>query len=194
MQRTLGTFFYIRDNAILHYIHVHNFMKLPVFKPLYLLLKMCGLPVEWEVSVGSAIYRETPEGRLYLLLQYPSGHYDFAKGHVELGETEEQTLRRETEEETGINDLTVLASRVSIRYYYVAKGNEKIRREEEGRGIYIFKQVHFYPAETKTMEVKLSHEHIGYVRLPFEEAVKKVTFENARRVIRLAEEELTQKV
>ena len=63
------------------------------------------------------------------------------------------------------------------------------RREEEGRGIYIFKQVHFYPAETKAQEVKLSHEHVGYVWLPFKEAVEKVTFENARRVIRLAEEQ-----
>jgi len=166
-------------------------MKLPVWKPLYIFLKILGLPVEWEVSVGSAIFRETAKGRLYLLLQYPSGHYDFAKGHVEEGETEEETLRRETEEETGINDLRVFPKRVSIRYYYVAKGNERIRRIEEGRGISIFKQVHFYPAETKISQVKLSHEHIGYLWLPYEEAVERVTFENARRVIRMTEEEFS---
>jgi bis(5'-nucleosidyl)-tetraphosphatase len=164
-------------------------MKLPVWKPLYLFLKTFGLPVEWEVSVGSAIFRDTPTGRLYLLLQYPSGHYDFAKGHVEEGETEEETLRRETEEETGINDLTILPQRVSIRYYYTAKGNERARREEEGRGIFIFKQVHFYPAKTETAEVRISHEHIGSVWLPFKEAVERVTFENARKVIRMAEAE-----
>ena len=164
---------------------------MPVWKPLYIFLKILGLPVEWEVSVGSAIFRETAKGRLYLLLQYPSGHYDFAKGHVEEGETEEETLRRETEEETGINDLTIFPKRVSIRYYYVAKGNERIRRIEEGRGISIFKQVHFYPAETKIREVKLSHEHINYLWLPYEEAVERVTFENARRVIRMTEEEFS---
>jgi bis(5'-nucleosidyl)-tetraphosphatase len=168
-------------------------MKLPVFKPLYLILKAFGLPVEWEVSVGSCIFRETPTGRQYLLLQYPSGHFDFAKGHVEEGETEEETLRRETEEETGINDLVVLKARTSIRYYYVAKGNEKARRIEEGRGIYIFKQVHFYPAETKTSEVKISHEHIGSVWLPYAEAIQKVTFDNARRVIRMTEEDFPAK-
>lgn len=162
-------------------------MKLPVWKPLYFLLNTFGLPVEWEVSVGSCIFRETPEGRRYLLLQYPSGHYDFAKGHVEEGESEEDTLRRETEEETGINDLTILPERVSIRYYYEAKGNERHRREEEGRGIYIFKQVHFYPAETKTVEVELSHEHIGFVWLPYKEAIERVTFDNARRVIHMTE-------
>lgn len=163
-------------------------MKLPVWKPLYFLLKTLGLPVEWEVSVGSAIFRDTEDTRLYLLLQYPSGHYDFAKGHVEEGETEEETLRRETEEETGITDLVVMPYRTSIRYYYVAKGNEHMRREQEGRGSYIFKQVHFYPAQTKTSEVRLSHEHIGFVWLPFKEAVEQVTFENAKRVIRLTEE------
>ncbi len=163
-------------------------MKLPVWKPLYLFLKLLGLPVVWEVSVGAAIFRHTLEGRRYLLLQYPSGHYDFAKGHVETGETEEETLRRETVEETGINDLTILSPRVSIRYYYEAKGNERHRREEEGRGIYIFKQVHFYPAETKVVDVELSHEHIGFVWLPYKEAVERVTFDNARRVIRIAEE------
>ena len=167
-------------------------MQLPVWKPLYLFLKTFGLPVAWEISVGSCIFRETPEGRRYLLLQYPSGHYDFAKGHVEAGETEEDTLRRETEEETGIKDLTILPLRVSIRYHYVAKGNEERRRKEEGRGTSIFKQVHFYPAETKTVDVELSHEHIGFVWLPYQEAVERVTFENARRVIRMTESSYPQ--
>src|SRR3989344_321242 len=97
-------------------------MKLPVFKPLYFLLKIFGCPVIWEVSVGAVVFREENRGgkkeRLYLLLHYPSGHFDFPKGHVEAGETEEMTLRRETDEETGIRDLKVFPTRVSIRYFY----------------------------------------------------------------------------
>ena len=82
-------------------------MKLPVWKPLYYLLKLFHRPVIWEVSVGAVVYRVENGRRLYLLLHYPSGHFDFAKGHVEAGETEEMTLRRETDEETGIRDLAV---------------------------------------------------------------------------------------
>lgn len=165
-------------------------MRLPVFKPLYLLLKAVGCPVVWEVSVGAVVFRETAAGREYLLLHYPSGHFDFPKGHIEPGETEEETLRRETLEETGIETLDVLPSRSSIRYFYAAKGTERERREREGRGLWIFKQVHFFPARTTEEDVVISHEHIGYVWLPFVEALEKVTFENARRILRETEEYL----
>ena len=158
-------------------------MSLPVFKPLYSIMKLFGFPVIWEVSVGAVIFCEENGKRLYLLLHYPSGHFDFAKGHIEAGETEEMTLRRETEEETGIQDLKVFPLRTSIRYFYVAKGNERAKRLRTDRGIWIFKQVHFYPAETETRHIKISHEHIGSVWLPYEEALAKVTFENARRIL-----------
>jgi 8-oxo-dGTP pyrophosphatase MutT (NUDIX family) len=98
-------------------------------------------------------------------------------------ETEEMTLRRETEEETGIRDLKVFAKRVSISYFYAAKGNEREKRLKAGRGVWIFKQVHFYPAQTSEREVRISREHIGFIWLPYEEALVKVTFANARRIL-----------
>ena len=167
----------------MYFLFLKNLMSVPVLKPLYNILKFFGCPVIWEVSVGAVVFREEEGKRLYLLLHYPSGHFDFAKGHVEEGETEEMTLRRETEEEAGINDLKVFPERTSIRYFYVAKGNEREKRLRSKRGIWIFKQVHFYPAQTETKEIKISYEHIGFVWLPYEEALTKVTFENARRVL-----------
>lgn len=167
-------------------------MRLPVFKPLYFLLKGFGLPVAWEVSVGAVVFREEDGERLYLLLHYPSGHFDFPKGHVEAGETEEMTLRRETEEETGIRDIEVFPERVSIRYFYTAKGGEREKRERARRGTWIFKQVHFYPARTTIGDVAISHEHIGFVWLPYREAFEKVTFGNAKRVLEETERYLTQ--
>ncbi len=162
-------------------------MRLPVFKPLYFLLKAFGAPVVWEVSVGAVVFRMKETKRLYLLLHYPSGHFDFPKGHVEEGETEEMTLRRETEEETGIRDVSVLPHRVSIRYFYIAKGTEREKRQRSGRGIWIFKQVHFFPARTEMRDVAISHEHTGFLWLPYDEASRQVTFENARRVLRETE-------
>lgn len=162
-------------------------MRLPVFKPLYVFLRILGAPVAWEVSVGAVVFREKEGRRLYLLLHYPSGHFDFPKGHIEKGETEEMTLLRETQEETGMKDIAVLPRRVSIRYFYVAKGTERKKRRRSGRGIWIFKQVHFFPARTNTHTVDLSYEHIGFVWLPYEAALRQVTFENARRVLRESE-------
>lgn len=162
-------------------------ITLPVWKPLYSTLKFFGLPVEWEVSVGAVVYREHKGVREYLILRYPSGHYDFPKGHVEKGETEEETLRREVLEETGIEDITILPRRKTITYYYVAKGGELRKRRAQKKGYYIFKEVHFYPAQTETRKVALSHEHTGYVWLTYKKAMRRVTFENARKMLDMAE-------
>lgn len=161
-------------------------MQLPVNKTLYRILTLLGVSTAWEVSVGAVLYRQTASGnREYLLLQYPSGHFDFAKGHVEVGESEIETLRRETEEETGLTHVTVLdTARMSIRYFYIAKGSEREKRIKAKRGIWIFKEVHFYPASVSLeMPVVLSHEHIGYIWLPYAAAVEKATFENAKNLI-----------
>ncbi|MFA9262127.1 MAG: bis(5'-nucleosyl)-tetraphosphatase [Undibacterium sp.] len=167
-------------------------MRLPVNKFLCRLLGLFGFPTVWEVSVGSVLFRLDAAGnREYLILQYPSGHFDFPKGHIEADETEEDTLRRETEEETGIKELEVYPERVSIKYFYEARGNEYERRKREGRGTWIFKIVHFYPALAKgNTEVKISHEHIGSLWLPFDRALEKVTFVNAKRVLQETEDYL----
>ena len=155
-------------------------MKLPVSKAVYHIFRFFGAPVIWETSVGAVVFRTVDSERRYLLLHYPSGHFDFAKGHVEEGETEEMTLRRETEEESGIKDLDVFSFRVSIRYFYVAKGMEREKRLRNNQGIWIFKVVHFYPAETKTEAVVISHEHQGFVWENYATALKRVTFGNAK--------------
>ncbi len=163
-------------------------MKLPVFKPLYALLRFFGAPVIWEKSVGAVVFRAQEDGeREYLLLRYPSGHYEFPRGHVEGEETEEQTLRREVAEETGITDLIIAPFRTENRFFYVAHGSEKERREREGRGIWIFKRAFFYPAETRQQAVHLSHEHREWLWLPYMQAKVKITFPNARRVLERSE-------
>ena len=55
---------------------------------------------EPEKSCGAVVYRMEKGRRLYLLLHYCEGHWDLPKGHVEAGESEEQTARREISEET----------------------------------------------------------------------------------------------
>lgn len=167
-------------------------MRVPVIKPLYLVLKWCGFPVIWETSIGAILFHEKGREREYLLLHYPSGHFDFVKGHVEENETEDMTLRRETEEETGIKSLTTFPFRLSTRFFYVARGNEQMKRLRAHKGIWIFKQVHFYPAKTEESVVMISHEHTGFLWLPYKEALAKVTFENARRILTQTEEYLNK--
>lgn len=126
-----------------------------------------------EKSVGLILYRETPEGRLFLLLHYLGGHWDFAKGHVKKGESEKQTAARELCEETGITHCSIHDGfRGRIRYSFK-------RRKKT-----VAKEVVYYIARTDTGSVKLSDEHQGGEWLNAGAARERLTFENSRRVLR----------
>jgi len=125
-----------------------------------------------EKSCGVVVFRIENGVKQFLILHYPSGHFDFVKGHVEAGETEEQTLRRELEEETGIVDIKLIKGfREPISYWYKKDGKMSN------------KQVVFFLGKTDTKDVTLSHEHQGFVWLPYDEAMKKITFDNAINIL-----------
>ena len=42
--------------------------------------------------------------------------------------------------------------------------------------------------ETKTKEIKISDEHTGFIWLPIEEAVKRTTFKNSKKLLKEADE------
>ncbi len=156
---------------------------------------LLGLPVAYEVSVGAVIVRREPDvapGKLgewrYLLLRYPHGHWDFVKGHVEPGETHKETLQRETLEESGISELNIMPGfHQKIRYFYTAKGTEREKRRRQKRGLWIFKTVHYYLAQTGTIEVILSNEHIDFAWLPFHDAVERASFSSAKSMLERAQ-------
>jgi 8-oxo-dGTP pyrophosphatase MutT (NUDIX family) len=154
--------------------------KAPGFQRLF------GIPFAYEVSVGAMIFRRTPmDGEVeYLLLQYPHGHWDCVKGHIEAGETKEETLHRETLEEAGIREITLVKGFRSLtRYFYTAKGTELEKRRRSKKGVWILKTVYFYLAEAKDDTVTLSDEHIGFAWLPFEEAKKKLSFPAVKKIL-----------
>lgn len=134
-----------------------------------------------EKSCGVIIFHKGLE-REYLILHYSEGHWDFPKGHVEIGEDEKQTALRELREETGIAEVSFQEGfREKIDYFYTRGGRK------------YHKNVYFYLAGTREKEVKLSHEHINYRWLPYKEAQKLVTHENAKELLRKAEEFLKMK-
>ena len=133
-----------------------------------------------ERSAGAVVYRNAGSGRVYLLLKYPAGHWDFPKGNIEKGEQPLDTMRREVREETGLTEITpVEGYKQVIEYYYMRDG---------GR---IHKQVIFFLAESMQDSVTLSFEHQDYAWLPFGDALKLVTYPNSKKLLAAAEDALT---
>ena len=128
-----------------------------------------------ETSAGVVIFRRRRGRNAYLLLHYPSGHWDFVKGRMEDGETRKETALRETREETGISDVS-----------FVDGFEEWIRYEFQNPRGTVRKRVVFYLAETRARRVRISHEHLEFAWLDYDAAVKRATFENARTILKKA--------
>ncbi len=142
-----------------------------------------GMPQ--ERSSGAVVFRTERGRRMYLLLHYESKHWDFTKGNVEKGESDEQTARRECQEETGISDIVFVPGfEERIEYFYRRKRNEKVK---ESKWETIHKEVVFLLAQTKTKDVTLSYEHIGFEWLPYDEALQRLTYDNAKDILKKAE-------
>lgn len=131
-----------------------------------------------EKSAGAVVFRMTGDTPQFLLLHYPTSkrtkreYWDFPKGHLEQGETEETAARREIQEETGLKDVSfALGFRERIQYFFRVKERT------------IFKTVIFFLAKTQEKKVKISFEHEGFVWLPFEPALAKLKFKNAKQIL-----------
>lgn len=143
-----------------------------------------------EKSAGALIYRIENGIRYYLLLHYGSGHWEFPKGHIEAGETEEETVKREIFEETGINDIKIIPGFKKYIKYFFRQYKENVSEKErrEGKTPWVFKLVTFFVAETQTKDVKISPEHTGFLWLPINEAIKKTTFKNSKKLLKEADD------
>ena len=108
-----------------------------------------------------------------LLLQYPQGHWDLPKGHVEDSDADNMvTAARELSEETGITEIEFIHGfETKTVYSYKYKG----RRTK--------KQVFWYLATTEKITVKLSKEHRDYMWLDWNLALDMATHNETKSVI-----------
>lgn len=152
--------------------------------------KYLDMPV--EKTAGAVIFRREDNKIYYLLLNYAAigrvekTYWGFSKGHIEKGEKEIDAIIREIREETGIEDLEFLEGfKENEKYFFrhIPKQNKFVTGQE---GKTIFKSVYYLLAETKTKQIKISFEHIGYEWLPYEEAVKELTFKGAKEILKKA--------
>lgn len=132
---------------------------------------------EW--SAGVILYRVGRGGqREYLLLRHREGHWDFPKGRIEREEDLREAACRELREETGIG-----AEGVKLAQGF--QGLIEYSFNRDGKPVH--KRVIYFLGETDRGEVKLSGEHRDFIWLSYEEALRQLTYEDSRELLRRAE-------
>lgn len=125
-----------------------------------------------ERSAGMVLFRDEAGKKMFLLLHYPSGHWDFVKGRIEKDEQPKEAAVREAREETGITDIE-----------FVDGYEERIQYSYQYDGKTVRKEVIFFLAKTNTSAITLSDEHLNSTWLEFDDAYRKITYKNARNLL-----------
>lgn len=137
-------------------------------------VKVKSLRCLYEKSCGGIIFYKTKQNTKILLVKNNNGRYwSFPKGHIEDGETEQETAIREIREETGL-DVTLVSNFREISEYCPFG---KIR-----------KRVVFFLARAFTDNVKIQEEEIdSYIWVDLQQARKLCSYDNDLRIIEKAE-------
>ena len=142
-----------------------------------------------QVSAGGVVVRRTPAGASVCLIarlrhrRASQGDvvWCLPKGHLEAGESAEQAALREIREETGVRSR-ILRPLGEVRYSYL----------DPVDGARYAKTVHHFLCEYLDGEPLLHDAEVVETRwMPIAEAAARLAYENERRILALAETELT---
>lgn len=127
-----------------------------------------------ETSAGGVVFRRGPDGVARLLLIRDSyQNWGFPKGHLEPGEPPAEAARREVMEETGLKDLILHGPIKVIDWYFRFRGKT------------IHKYCHFFLFESRRGEPvpEVAEGITACVWHPLDEALRTVSYDNARDVL-----------
>ncbi len=133
----------------------------------------------YERSCGAVVYRIiNGELRFLLIKNRRSAHWGFPKGHVEKGETPDQTAKREVLEETGLA--------IEIIPEFTSKSEYTIQGKVE-------KCVTIFLAKTSDTRTTIQKEEIeDYVWLNYAKAAETLRFDNDKAILKKAYDYLTE--
>ena len=128
----------------------------------------------YEKSCGAIIFYKSRTNTRILLVKNNNGRYwSFPKGHIEIGETEQQTAIREIKEETSLDVEIKDGFREVSDYCPFGK---------------IRKHVVFFLAQAFTDNVRMQEDEIAeYIWVDFQQARKLCSYDNDLRIINKAE-------
>lgn len=126
--------------------------------------------MEQEKSCGAIVFTCIDGQIKFVLAQALDGHYGFPKGHVEIGETEEETALREVFEEVGLCPTLLNGFREMVEYDIPDKD--------------VHKQVVFFLGEYEMQNIQIQEAELQKAPLvSFEDALRLLTHEDSRRIL-----------
>ena len=136
--------------------------------------------MEHQYSAGIITYKTDNDHIEYLLLHYGAGHWDFPKGHIEVGETQQEAAHRELKEETGLTAQLDDNFLESFSYMFRSGPHKEL----------VQKTVYFFIGKANPGSVHLSDEHTDYQWLEYKQAVEQLTYDNAKNLLKKAHKHL----
>ena len=139
--------------------------------------------MNYEYSCGAVVFTRIDGVPHYLLVRakdQPQGCHGFPKGHMEPGETEQETALREIFEETGVR-VRLLEGFRAVTEYALPSPPDTCKR------------VVFFLAEYQDQAVAIqASELAGFVLAPFEEALALTEFADSKQILTEAHAFLTK--
>jgi len=131
-----------------------------------------------EKSVGLIVFRRRQTGEIeYLVLYHRGSYWNFPKGKMEEGENEMETALRETAEEAGLADLSIIDGwRQQTQFFFKEKRNQSDELIKKDFVLYLAQ----VPVDTNP---KISSEHNGYAWLDYKNASKFLKFKNLKNIL-----------
>lgn len=136
-----------------------------------------------EPTSGGIIFRRDKDGGVeILLIQDGKDRWTIPKGHIEEGETAEQTTRREIGEEAGLKDIEIFG--------WLGKINFRYRRVD--KLVLMTTQIYLVRAEGDTDAIQKEEWMNGIKWFKFNEALEAIEYEDIGKLMLLAMKRIRQ--
>jgi len=136
-----------------------------------------------EPTAGGIVFRRNQNGEIeILLIQDAKNRWTIPKGHIEEGETAQQTARREIGEEAGLTDVDMLGWLGKIHFRY--------RRVD--RLVLMTTQIYLVRAKGDTNAIQKEEWMNGIKWFPFHEALDMIEYEDIGKLMLLAMKKIRQ--